>query len=65
MRNGGRAACTEVLFNTGECKDDGVQSEEKMDKRKVEKITALVIGVAVVCLSFSGIKDWQTVETVN
>lgn len=61
MRNGGRAACTEVLFNTGECKDDGVQSEEKMDKRKVEKITALVIGVAVVCLSFSGIKDWQTV----
>lgn len=32
-----------------------------MDKRKVEKITALVIGVTIICLSLSGARDWQTV----
>lgn len=32
-----------------------------MDKREMEKIAALVIASAVICLSLSGIKDWQTV----
>lgn len=33
-----------------------------MDRRKIEKIAALVIGVAVVCLSFSpDINDWYSV----
>ena len=32
-----------------------------MDARKVEKITALLISAMIVCLSFSGEWDWQTV----
>lgn len=32
-----------------------------MDARKIEKITALLISAMIVCLSFSGEWDWQTV----